>query len=1133
VDYNSPFGQWLKQRRKSLGLTQAELARRAHYSSIAIRKLEAGALPPSRQIVESLARSLDIPPAEFDAFRAFALGARPQAGHPARQLALHNLPAALTAFIGREQQIAELTSSLGASRLLTLVGAGGVGKTRLALALAAEVASGYTDGVYWVDLAPLSDPAQVSQVVAQAFDVKEQPGRPVVEALSAFLCPRRLLLVLDNCEHLHAASAQLAHTLLLACPGTRILATSREVLHVPGEVAWRVPSLTVPDPGAALEPDGITRYEAVALFVERARAALPGFTLTARNVGAVAQICWRLDGMPLAIELAAARVRVMTPEQIAEWLDDALRLLTAGSRTVLPRQQTLRATVEWSHDLLTAQERVLFRRLAVFAGPFTLEAAEAICPDGAPPTGGTPPALVAPDVMDALFGLVDKSMVLTAERAEGRETRYRLLETLRQYAAERLHESGEEAAVRRRQLSWFLALQGRVDAELMGHDGPAWLQRFETEHDNLRAVVEWALGLGHPDDAQATLSLLGGMTWYWNVRGHLADGRRWLERAVNDPRLASVAPDVRARALISLGTVASLQGDYDLSWEWLGRSVALAREHSGADWAWKLLAAGLIALGRIAYYRGDYARAGPFFEEVISTITEHGDEKGVPFSLNHLGFVALRQGRYGRAQELGERSLAMGRQWENKWAMTGALTLMARVALYQGHPEQAARLAERSLELSREMGHREDVADGTILLGLAARYRSDAVQAAALLRKGVAFYQETGDRRPTIEPLGELADLVRERGEHEEAVRLLTESLLIARDLQTPQYEPRLLEVAAALERDRNRPWRAARLLAASEALRAALGTPRPPIYATGHERLLADARRWLGAAAFAAAWAEGGAWPVTDVLAYAVNEEPGAPNQRGDVAPAPPLELYALGPVYVRREGAAVPHGDWKYMKAKELLFYLLSHPPCTREQVGADLWPDASPAQLHNNLKVTLHHLRLALGGPEWVVFDAGHYAFNRALGHWFDVEQFESLLARSAQAGDRAQSLRLLQKAGDLYRGDFLQDLPAGDWCLARREGLRAHSLEALVRTGHLLAADGHYARAAAAYTQAIAQDEYREEAHRGLIVCLARQGERARALQHYRALATYLRDELGAAPAPETAALAEKLRRGEPL
>jgi predicted ATPase/DNA-binding SARP family transcriptional activator len=429
-----------------------------------------------------------------------------------------NLPTPLTSFVGREQEIAHLKALLSNTRLLTVTGAGGSGKTRLAIQVAKELIQNFQEGVWWVDLAPLIDPSHVPQAMAQVLGVRESPYTTLSETLLNFLRPKELLLVLDNCEHLVTRCAELAAEILSNCPKVQIMATSREALRIDGETVWQVPTLSLPP--LRLPPgDALTVYEAIRLFVERAVAVNGKFSLNAENAPAVAEICRRLDGIPLAIELAAARIKVLAPERIAARLDNRFDLLTVGSRVALPRHQTLRLTFDWSHELLTEAERVLFRRLSVFVGGFNLEAAEEVCADE---------KIEAPRVLELVSHLVDKSLI-TAEPQQG-ERRFRLLETGREYAREKLGESGEAGRLRKRHFNFFLRLAEEAEPKLTSAERLSWLERLESEHDNLRAALEWS-----QDQAgrrEAMLRLAGSLYWFWHFGGHVAEGRRGLERVL-------------------------------------------------------------------------------------------------------------------------------------------------------------------------------------------------------------------------------------------------------------------------------------------------------------------------------------------------------------------------------------------------------------------------------------------------------------------------------------------------------------------------------------------------------------------------------------------------------------------------
>ena len=475
----------------------------------------------------------------------------------------HNLPAQLTSFVGRQREIEEIRPLLESTRLLTLTGAGGCGKTRLALQVAAELIDHFRDGVWLVDLAPLSDPALVTPSVASVFKVQEGPSRPLVEGVCNYLRSRQVLLVMDNCEHLIAACARLAEILLLASPGSRILATSRESLGLSGETVWRVPSLSVPSPQGT-STEAVARSEAACLFIDRATAVVPTFTISDANAPVVEAICRRLDGIPLAIELAAARMKVLSVEQISERLNDRFRLLTGGSRTAVARQRTLEAAVDWSYNLLSKIERRFFCRLSVFVGGWTLEAAEIVCAGG---------AIKKAQILDLLSNLVDKSLVSSDDDATGHR-RYRFLETVRQYGREHLLRLGDAEQVRHRHLDFFLTLARRAEPQLTQADQGAWLTHLQLDHDNLRSALEWSLA--EPDRGHDALELAGALFWFWLKRGHLDEGRRLLQRALAAG--GTDAPALRAKALMGLSHMMWFQSDHASMLVQLEESLALGRQ---------------------------------------------------------------------------------------------------------------------------------------------------------------------------------------------------------------------------------------------------------------------------------------------------------------------------------------------------------------------------------------------------------------------------------------------------------------------------------------------------------------------------------------------------------------------------
>ncbi len=752
-------------------------------------------------------------------------------GHPSRSAvpARHNLPIQLTSFIGREKEMADIKRLLPDRHLLTLTGSGGTGKTRLALQVAVDLLEAFSDGVWLVELASLTDPDLVPQTVAAVLGVREEPSYPVTKALVDYLRSKSLLLILDNCEHLLDACAQMAEALLRACPNVKILATGREALGIAGETTFRVPSLSLPDIRRMPAVEDLTQYESVRLFVDRAVAVRPEFRMTDANAAAIAHVCHRLDGVPLAIELAAARVRAMTAEQIAARLDDRFRLLTGGSRTALPRQQTLRALIDWSWDLLSDVERVLLRRLAVFVGGWMLEAAEVVCAQQ--DEGGGLSAsrevqlsigLQPFDILELLTHLVGKSLVVMEE--QGQETRYRLPETIRQYARDKLLEAGESEWVRARHLNFFLELSAEAEPRLRTADQLMWLARLETEHDNLRAALKWALGSG---DGEAGLCLAGNLSRFWYLRGYWNEGREWLKLMLSqsgkDTALPKPVARARARALYGAGWLADEDGsEIPLYTE----SLALCRQ-IGDKWGEAFSLRGLVAgasnwgspehilprlqeslalfrelrepwgialvdfnLGWLALGQDDQLQAEATWEDGLRLFRQSGDRWGIAVSLNALGYVARLRGNYPRATALTEESLKLFHELGDKAGIAVSFIRLGNVAFRRGDYAEATALLEKSLALQRERGDQQGVANSLNLLGLVACYQGDYRRAVALLEESLALARESGNQYFIPYALSYLALVAHYQNDIEHAAALWQESLLLHREQEDKEGVP-------------------------------------------------------------------------------------------------------------------------------------------------------------------------------------------------------------------------------------------------------------------------------------------------------------------------------------------------------
>ncbi|MEO8289326.1 MAG: tetratricopeptide repeat protein [Chloroflexota bacterium] len=691
----------------------------------------------------------------------------------------NNLPNQLTTFIGREDEIARLRSMLAGTRLLTLMGSGGSGKTRLALQLAALSGEEYPDGTWLVELGALSDRKLVAQIVASVLQLRENPDKSIVATLIEYLQPLKLMLILDNCEHLIEACSELAYDLLQACPGLTILATSRQGLGIEGETCWRVPSLTLPDPHNPNDLARLEEFEAVRLFLVRAKQRRPDFALTSENSTAVARLCYQLDGIPLAIELAAARVNVLSVEQIVSRLSKRFRLLSSSSQSALPRHKTLEAMMDWSYDLLSQREATLFRALSVFSGTFLLEAVQGV--DGA---GGD-----EFETINQLMQLADKSL-LSVDEAGG-EARYGMLETIQQYALEKAISAGEYPALRDRHLRWYVTLGERTEDELVGNKQGVWLERLEKEHENLRAALSYAttglhlpgqprLDIQHDSDNERTtlgLRLAGSLVWFWYFRGYISEGRRWLEGALAAGAEYTRTVD-KAKALSACGVLAYLQSDYAVARERLEESLGIWQELDDS----RGRAFALTFLGRVLERQGDSA-GRELGEKSVALFREIGDKWGLALSLDFLGEEARNTGKADLAAALHDESLTLYRELGHNWGIALELSHFAQVALRHGDLSDAKRRLEEAVEIQRQVGDKWMLAWTLNNLGDAVRLDGDNATANNIYSESLALFREVGDIGGTAASLRVLSRQALAEGKQDTAWELSNESLTLFRGL--------------------------------------------------------------------------------------------------------------------------------------------------------------------------------------------------------------------------------------------------------------------------------------------------------------------------------------------------------------
>ncbi|MFL5731663.1 MAG: ATP-binding protein [Chloroflexia bacterium] len=951
------FGLWLKARRRSLDLTQPDLARRVGCSLETIVKIESGERRPSKQVAERLAECLGVPADEHSAFVKYARvepsSSQPllltQADDRTPWRALHslhrlygypnNLPAQPNAFIGRGKQVvaaARLLRRPGV-RLLTLTGPTGVGKTRLAVEVAAELLNEFDSGVYFVALAPISDYRLVASTIAQTLGVREAARKPLLESLKSYLRDKRTLLVLDNFEQV-APAAPLVAELLTAAPRLMVLVTSRAVLHVYGEYELRIPPMLLPDRKHPPPLDQLVEYEAVELFVERAQAGNSDFEVTSDNAAAVVEICRLLDGLPLAIELAAARVRFLSPHAMLDRLqskEGRLKLLAGGPVNLPARQRSLRSAIAWSYNLLDDPEQTLFRRLAVFVGTFTPEAATVIL-DSDQSKIQNPKSKID----DILASLADKSLLrpelgpaqepelADREAPTGREPRFRMLETIREYALERLAESGEMPSTYRRHALYYLDLAEQAEHQLRGPHQAAWLERLETEHGNLRTALHWARSQAHepPPDAEPPapnaeavgarhasplqqlavsseqvlptadrllpagfqpptptdlgLRLAGALGWFW-FRRSMSEGREWLGEmlalAASVPS-GSIDPSSEAKALAAAGRLADHQGDYASARALYEKSRRLYEQlgnEQGQAYA-------LCGLGFTTFREGNRTTARQLYEQGLALFRTLADARGIATALRGLGDLALHDGDYGPARDFYTHSLKLFQQLGDKYVVATLLNGLGSVALDQGDYATARTLYEESLVIFRELRDKYGIAGSLMSVGEVTRCLGDYDAALSLNEESVSIWRIMGEKWNLAMNLHNLGHVVHHKGDLARAQGIFTESLALFREAGAKMGIAICLAGLAGVvaprpsNPDSDHPTmgdaaRAARLFGAAEALLEAVGAQLQAADLDDYERNLANVRSHLDPIEFEMARQEGRAMTPEQAIAYAL----------------------------------------------------------------------------------------------------------------------------------------------------------------------------------------------------------------------------------------------------------------------
>ena len=870
------FNCWLKQRRTALDLTQWDLAERVGCSREAIQKIEAGTRRPSKQIAELLIAGLAIPPEERPTFVRWArlgseatpadlvLSSLPTASaSPSSTTATSiaaikstppsNLPAPLTSLIGRDEEVEIVRRSLlrDEVRLLTLVGPPGIGKTRLGIAVAARLTTHFRDGVYFVALDTVNDAQLVIATIGRALGLKPREKQPIGEAVAGHLRDKQILLVLDNFEQVLDAGPEVLQ-LLSACPKLKVLVTSRELLHAYGECRFQVSPLELPDRKRPPDPDMLASLASIVLFMQRAQARNPDLALTPTNVGIIANICLRLDGLPLAIELAAAQMEELTPEQILSGLGDSLKLLQADLRYLPPRQQTLRGAIDWSYHLLTIGERTLFHRLGVFVGGFSLAAAQAVCNANHD---------LPFEPQEGIVALSSKSLLYREVGVDG-EPRWRMLESIRDYSREKLAASDEARKIHQLHAGYYTVLAEIAEPRLRGAEQLAWLNRLENEYENLHVALEWSLR-DRAADAQESIRLTGALYPFWKRRARWSEGREWLNRALAQSTDLPMTRE-RVKALNAAVLLAADQADTGAAWQLAQENLALSRELEDAS----SIARSLNSLGFLLWKKKDFAAAHASCEQALGLCRELDDRLTVADSLHNLSHISVNQSDYEAAQIYCTEAATLYRELEDEIGLDDALGDLGLVAYLQGDYVTARSYLEESLARFRKVVSVPGVVSALNRLGDLARCQGDYAQAEMLYAECVALYRDLGDRDEFPSLLHNLAYAVLHRGDCTQAIGLFKEGLAIQHEMRNQAGIAECLAGIASVVIAQGKAQQGAQLLSAAGALREASGTAWWPADRIEYEHSLVLLRQSLNEAALEAAWSEGRGRPSGEVVA-------------------------------------------------------------------------------------------------------------------------------------------------------------------------------------------------------------------------------------------------------------------------
>ncbi|MGO8949352.1 MAG: BTAD domain-containing putative transcriptional regulator [Ktedonobacterales bacterium] len=1016
-------------------------------------------------------------------------------------------PAAWSPLIGRDQDLEAIEHLQSQQRLVTLWGPGGSGKTRLAMQIAAQVQESFADGVRFVACADLHDPDLLVLHVATTLGLHVQNDRVPIDAVMAWLHSRHLLLVIDNCEHLLAACTTLVDELLARCPHLHVLMTSRELLGLPTEQAYPVRPLALPPPEQvhglhshahryeSLEDiQRLGTYSGIQLFVQRAQMAQPDFTLTQENATQIVTICRLLDGLPLAIELVAARVRMLALEQLAERLTHDNAILGSGNRLAPPRQQTLQATITWSYQLLTPPEQQLFRRLALATSSFDLSLAEAL---------GDGIAGTASDSVDLLGHLIDKSLV-TVVVLEG-TARYRLLDTLRHYGREQLQQLGETEATYQRYAGWVRRVTEQAGAELHGPQQGAWFDRLEAEIEHIRTVIRWLL---QQREAAEVVRISAALVAFCEYRPHAREATQWLHAAVAGD--GAIEPAQQAKAFCALGVLTIRQAPADQVQEYL-------------------------------------IQAQEYLIQAQELYAQLDDQAGMADALSNLGYLQFWLADYHAAQAYLEAGLAI----VPNEALNLKAVLLHRLGIThcrRGDLQHAIGLLRKSLTVRRQLVDISGLAITLAVLGGSLRAQGDYGQAQQYLRESLQHFADVGARDEYVYALVNLYDVALALEDPTLSQDYLAAALSSTWADCDMGLLGQLFERLARMALLQRRPMRAVQLFGYAAALDHEPSDQLPDSVRVQVQHMTAHVK--LPAVEMNAAWHEGQQMGLEEAFSFALKDSEADIREQQNCdhdevrrvvtassASSPennathrisvtPLRIEALGGGTVYRDDSQAGV-TWHYSKACELFFYLVGASHRTKAQICLALWPDAPAEQASTHMRVTLHHLRKTLGDAPWVPHTNAGYAFNYSLPYSYDVQKFESVIAQAqtvqqtmnaADVQKTEMLIALLAEACALYRGDYLLDLPPQEWILPRQTELRQHYIDAQYRLGEAYQRLGDTRQALASYQRVTAGDPYHERAHAMILHCYVHLGERSKAIGYYRDLQHYLRNELGVTPDP---------------